>query len=105
MKCLFEDMTSLFEREENYKFLIIETNFKVYAYTSSIFDRKIVEFLFEVEYIFPGFIVAHITRNSIRKVIKRGVSFQNILHYMSMHAHPQCDYKTNINVFVLLLYL
>jgi transcription initiation factor TFIIH subunit 4 len=78
MKCLFEDMTSIFERQENYKFIMVETNFKVYAYTNSIFETKILEFLLEIEYVFPGFLVGHITRNSIRKVLKRGVSHQKV---------------------------
>lgn len=78
MKCLFEDMGELFESQENYKFLIVESNFKVYAYTNSPFEKKIIDFLFEVEYIFSGLIVAHITRSSIRKVLKRGISYYKV---------------------------
>ena len=98
MKCIFEDMGDILESRENFKFLIIESNFKIYAYTESHFEKKIIDFLFEIEYIFPGFIVAHITRNSIRKVLKRGVTTHNILKYMSMHAHPNSDSKCVIKV-------
>ena len=84
MKCLFEDVNHIFENQEDYKFLIVESNFKVYAYTNSALEQKIIEFLFEVEYIFPNFIVAHITRNSIRKVLKRGVHHQKVISFMKL---------------------
>jgi transcription initiation factor TFIIH subunit 4 len=74
MKCLFEDMTSFFENQEGYKFLIVETNFKIYAYTNSAIEKAIIEFLFEIEYIFPGLIIAHITRKSMRNVFKKGIT-------------------------------
>jgi transcription initiation factor TFIIH subunit 4 len=79
IKCLFEDMSNLFENQENYKFLIVETNFKIYAYTDSQFEKVILEYLFEVEYIFPGLIIAHITRKSIRNVIKKGVPAEKVI--------------------------
>jgi transcription initiation factor TFIIH subunit 4 len=79
IKCLFEDMTTLFENQEGYKFLIIETNFKVYAYTDSHFERVILEFLFEIEYVFPGLIIAHITRKSIRNALKKGVPADKVI--------------------------
>lgn len=81
MKCLFEDVNHIFENQDNYKFLIVESNFKVYAYTNSPLEQKIIEFLFEVEYTFPNFIVAHVTRSSIRKVLKRGVHHQKVFQY------------------------
>ena len=78
MKCLFEDMGNIFENQENYKYLIVESNFKVYAYTDSPLEKTIIDFLFEIEYVFPGLIVGHITRSSIRKVLKRGVGHQKV---------------------------
>ncbi len=66
-------MSNVFESQEGFKFLIVETNFKVYAYTDSPLEKAVLEFLFEIEYIFPGLIIAHITRKSLRNVFKRGV--------------------------------
>ena len=78
MKCLFEDFGSIFESKENYKYLIVESNFKIYAYTDSPLEIKIIEFLFDISYVFPGMIVGQITRASIRRVLKRGVSYQKV---------------------------
>ncbi len=106
IKCIFEDVGNIFENRENYKYLIVESNFKIYAYTDSPLEIEIIKFLFDINYIFPGMIVGQITRSSIRRVLKRGVGFQKvfifvkiqILQFMSMHAHPQSDYKSSISV-------
>ncbi len=97
IKCLFEDMDNILDNQETSKFLIVETDFKIYAYTTNELEIKILEFLFEIEYIFPGFIVGHITRNSIRRVLKRDVSAKFILEYLSMHAHPKVDVECELD--------
>ena len=97
IKCLFEDMESILVSQENSKFLFVETNFKIYAYTSNELEIKILEFLFEIEYIFKEFIVGYITRNSIRRVLKRGVNAIFILDYLSMHAHSKVEEECEIN--------
>ena len=74
VKCIFEDMNFIFDSQQNNKFLIIETNFKIFAYTNSQFDFAMTEFLCEIEYVFPNFIVAHVTRKSIRNALKRGIT-------------------------------
>ncbi len=66
-------MNFIFESQQNNKFLIIETNFKIFGYTNSKFDFAMIEFLCEIEYIFPNFIIGHITRKSIRNALKRGI--------------------------------
>jgi transcription initiation factor TFIIH subunit 4 len=91
IKCLFEDMSNVFEAQEGFKFLIVETNFKIYAYTDSPLEKAVLEFLFEIEYIFPGLIIAHITRKSLRNVLKRGVCATkvpdtNLGSQLSQHA-------------------
>lgn len=98
IKCLFEDMNNDIEQHENSQFLIVETNFKIYAYTKNEFEINVLEFLFEIEYSFPEFIVGYITRSSIRQVLKKGVSSHVILQYISMHAHPKVDCSCVINV-------
>lgn len=98
IKCLFEDMHYDIEQHENSQFLFVETNFKIYAYTKNEFEINVLEFLFEIEYSFPEFIVGYITRSSIRQVLKKGVNSHVILQYISMHAHPKVDSCCTINV-------
>jgi len=75
-------MNFIFESQQNNKFLLIETNFKVFAYTNSQFDFAMIEFLFEIEYVFPNFIVAHITRKSIRNALKRGINSSKVINFL-----------------------
>jgi transcription initiation factor TFIIH subunit 4 len=49
------------------KFLIVETNFKVYAYTSSPIYRELFKRFMRVEYTFPNLITATITRDKLQK--------------------------------------
>ena len=60
-------------------------------------EIKILDFVFEIEYMFPGFIVGYITRKSIREMLKRGVSATQILDYLSMHAHENVEVECKIN--------
>lgn len=82
---------------ENVKYLIIESNFKIYAYTENNFEKSMLEFLCDIEYIFPTFIVGNITRSSIRRALKKGASSQSILKFFSLHANNLMDYKSLFN--------
>jgi len=47
------------------KFIIVETNFKVYAYTSSKVYLALLKLIMRVEYAFPDLIVASLTRSNL----------------------------------------
>ena len=49
----------------NEKFLIVETNFKVYAYTSSRVYLALFRHFMRVEYAFANLVVATLTRTSL----------------------------------------
>jgi transcription initiation factor TFIIH subunit 4 len=88
IKCLFEDSINLFEGQENYRHLVVETNFKIYAYIPNNpndpkavnYESMILDFLCEVEYVFPGLTIAHITRKSIRNAMKKGVTAEKVIY-------------------------
>ena len=96
IKCLSEDIIFNIEGNNNGKFLIIETNFKIYAYTKNSLDIKIFKFLFEVEYIFDGFIQGYISRECLRKLFKMGIQSHEILNYLSNHSSDKCNDYCNI---------
>jgi transcription initiation factor TFIIH subunit 4 len=85
---------SFIEKLENVKYLIIESNFKIFAYTENNFEKSILEFLCDIEYFFPSFIVGNITRNSIRRALKKGATAQSILRFLSLHSNELMDYKS-----------
>ena len=47
------------------KFLIVETNFKVYAYTNSKLYLAILKLFLRVEYAFPNLVVATLNRSNL----------------------------------------
>ena len=97
IKSIFEDINLISPLSEiennNGNFLIVETDFNVYAYTKNNLDIQIFELLFEEKYKFDGFIVGSITREKIRNILKRDIKIFTILEYLSNHSHPNSNYK------------
>nr|XP_027205656.1 general transcription factor IIH subunit 4-like [Dermatophagoides pteronyssinus] len=69
-------------------FIVVETNYRVYAYTESPLQIALLTLFIELNYRFPKFIVGLITRDSVRTAFKNGITAKQITHYLSMHAHP-----------------
>ena len=97
IKSIFEDINLISPLSEiennNGNFLIVETDFNVYAYTKNNLDIQIFELLFEEKYKFDGFIVGTITRDKIRNILKRDIKIFTILEYLSTHSHPNSNYE------------
>lgn len=70
-------------------FIVVETNYRVYAYTESPLQIALFALFVELNYKFPKFIVGFITRDSIRQAFKFGITAKQITHYLTMHAHPK----------------
>ena len=81
IKCLFENISILLEGVDKFKFLIVETNFSVFAYVSTDLDRSILESICEVNYVFNGLLVGTITRNVIRNALMKGIHYKNVFTY------------------------
>lgn len=69
-------------------FIILESNFRLYAYTSSRLQIALIALFCELDYRFPNIVIGHITRDSIRQALKSGMSAQQIVNYLLMHVHP-----------------
>lgn len=70
-------------------FIIIETNYRIYAYTSSPLQISLIALFATLKYRFPNLITGKITRQSIRKSVEMGITADQIISYLSTHAHPQ----------------
>jgi transcription initiation factor TFIIH subunit 4 len=80
---------------KNEGYLIIETNFKIYAYTSSYLHIYLLSLFVELERRTPDFVTGTISRKRIRESLESGITADQILSYMFIHAHPQM--KINVN--------
>lgn len=69
-------------------FIIVESNYRLYAYTDSRLQIALIALFCEVHYRFPNIVIGLITRDSVRQALRGGISAQQIINYLLMHAHP-----------------
>lgn len=69
--------------------MIIETNFKVYAYTNSPLEIAILNLFVHMKIRFANMVCGQITRESIRHALMNGITADQIIRFLETHAHPQ----------------
>ncbi|CAK7902641.1 general transcription and DNA repair factor IIH subunit Tfb2p [[Candida] anglica] len=69
--------------------IILETNFKIYAYTNSPLEIAILNLFVHLKTRFANMVCGQITRESIRKALYNGITAQQIIKFLETHAHPQ----------------
>ncbi|MBW0483105.1 hypothetical protein O181_022820 [Austropuccinia psidii MF-1] len=74
---------------EEQGFLILETNYRVYAYTSNPLQIAVLNLFISLKYRFPKLIVGAVTRESINSALSNGITADQIVMYLHTHAHPQ----------------
>ena len=70
-------------------FIIVETNFRIYAYTTNELDIALVALFSEPLYRFSNFLVGHITRESVQMALRNGITARQVIDFLQTHAHPQ----------------
>lgn len=70
-------------------FIIIETNFRVYAYTSSPLQIAVLNLFVHLKARFANMVMGNITRESVRVALSNGIKADQIIQYLTVHAHPQ----------------
>ncbi|KAL7544561.1 hypothetical protein ACHAWF_007936, partial [Thalassiosira exigua] len=70
--------------------LVVQTNFQVVAYTRSRLHASTLGLFCDVRSYrrLPNVIFFHITRDSVRGAFRLGVTADQILRFLSVHAHP-----------------
>lgn len=84
-------------------YLVVETNYRVYAYTSSeILEAVLAHFSWPI-YKMPNLLVTTITQETIRRAFDKGITASSVLQqsegaadgsqivkFLVMNSHPQC---------------
>jgi transcription initiation factor TFIIH subunit 4 len=70
-------------------FIIIETNFRVYAYTSSPLQIALLSLFINLRSRHPNLITGKMTKASVQRAVKAGITAEQIIAYLTSHAHPQ----------------
>lgn len=71
-------------------YIVVETNYRVYAYTNSALQVALIALFCELMYRFPDLVVGVITRESIRQALRIGITAEQIVSFLRQHAHSQC---------------
>ncbi|ODV68521.1 RNA polymerase II transcription factor B subunit 2 [Hyphopichia burtonii NRRL Y-1933] len=69
--------------------VIIETNFKIYAYTNSPLEIAVLNLFVNLKIRFSNMVCGQITRESIRHALLNGITADQIIRFLETHAHPQ----------------
>jgi len=70
-------------------FLLLETNYRVYAYTSNSLQIAVLKLFVSLRARFGNLVMGYLSRDSVRGALDRGIAADQIIAYMAAHAHPQ----------------
>lgn len=79
-------------------FIVIETNYRLYAYTSSPLQIAILQLFARLTTRYPNMVAGKLTRESIRRAVSTGITSDQIITYLTTHAHPQMMMKNSSTV-------
>ncbi|TYJ13093.1 hypothetical protein E1A91_A10G027800v1 [Gossypium mustelinum] len=74
-------------------FVVVETNFRMYAYSSSKLHCEILRLFARVEYQLPNLIVGAITKESLYNAFENGITAEQIVTFLQQNAHPRVAAK------------
>uniref|UniRef100_A0A7D9N0C6 General transcription factor IIH subunit 4 n=1 Tax=Xenopus tropicalis TaxID=8364 RepID=A0A7D9N0C6_XENTR len=69
-------------------FIVVETNYRIYAYTDSELQIALIALFSEMLYRFPNLVVAQVTRENVQQAIGNGITAEQIIHFLRTRAHP-----------------
>ncbi|ALC44716.1 mrn [Drosophila busckii] len=76
------------ERMQERGYIVVETNYRVYAYTDSPLQVAVLGLFTELLYRFPNLVVGVLTRDSVRQALRGGITAEQIVSYLEQYAHP-----------------
>jgi transcription initiation factor TFIIH subunit 4 len=79
------------EIKEEDKFLIVESNFRYMAYTSSPYHRSLLSLFSAIDYEFPTRIIGSIDSETVIMALKKGITAEQICFYLRKHGRYQIE--------------
>ena len=70
-------------------FILLETNYRIYAYTDSPIQIAILSLFCTMRARFTNMVQGLITRDSAREAFSNGITADQIISYITTHAHPE----------------
>eukprot|EP00033_Pygsuia_biforma_P003358 GCRY01003679.1.p1 GENE.GCRY01003679.1~~GCRY01003679.1.p1 ORF type:complete len:497 (-),score=102.42 GCRY01003679.1:202-1692(-) len=79
---------SLAGDEQKLGYLIVQTNYTVIAYTTSPLKTAIIGLFTDIKYRMPNMAMGSLTRESVSRALKKGISAEQMIRYLRLNAHP-----------------
>ncbi|GKV45828.1 hypothetical protein SLEP1_g52870 [Rubroshorea leprosula] len=70
-------------------FVVVETNFRMYAYSTSKLHCEILQLFSRIEYQLPNLIVTAMTKESLYAAFENGITAEQIITFLQQNAHPR----------------
>lgn len=83
-------LSTINSANSNSGYIVVETNYRVYAYTDSSLQVALLALFSDLMYRFPNLVVGIISRESVRQALKSGITAEQIVSFLRQHAHPEC---------------
>ncbi|KAL9595685.1 MAG: hypothetical protein Q9219_006281 [cf. Caloplaca sp. 3 TL-2023] len=77
-------------------YVVIETNYRIYAYTSSPLQIAILSLFARLSTRYPNMVSGKMTRESVRRAIGMGITGDQIIDFLYTHAHAQMRKNTPV---------
>ncbi|XP_021740570.1 RNA polymerase II transcription factor B subunit 2-like [Chenopodium quinoa] len=74
-------------------YVVVETNFRMYAYSTSKLHCEIMRLFARIEYQLPNLIVGAITKESLYNAFENGITSEQIVSFLQQNAHPRIAEK------------
>lgn len=79
---------------DDQRFIIVENNFHVFAFTESKIYREILKKIMEPRREFPNLLHGILTRNRVEQAFRQKITTRQIINFLESHAHPKAKYQT-----------
>lgn len=70
-------------------YVVVETNFRMYAYSTSKLHCEILRLFARVEYQLPNLVVSAITKESLYRAFENCITAEQIIAFLQQNAHPR----------------
>ncbi|KAL8243891.1 hypothetical protein R6Q59_010149 [Mikania micrantha] len=70
-------------------FIVVETNYRVYAYTSSPLQIALLSLFVNLRSRHPNLVTGKMSKASVQRAVQRGITADQIISFLTSNAHPQ----------------
>jgi len=81
---------------EDSGFIVLETNYRLYAYTDSPLQIAVLSLFTSMRARFRNMVVGMVTRDSFRMALSNGILAEQVIQYLVSHAHPLLKAKSPV---------